>query len=173
MAELNRSVTVQLTADDYAAANKLVVLDSYRRKIGLLLLVVAPFAAVFLVYAAGYDLGGFANATRFIAPFALAAMIVVVLLRYFVFAPRTARSTYRKQKTLHYPYTFSWSETGLKAAGAGGEWAVPWSDYLKLVENGETIVFFLSPRLFQMLPKRALDDGQIADIRQCAASLRR
>jgi hypothetical protein len=173
MAEVNRSVTVTITADDYAVANKLFVLKSFKRVIVVLLLVVALYAAVLLAHATGYALGGFGDAIRYLTPFALAGSIIVMLLTYFVVAPRRARSTYQKQKTLHYPYTFSWSEAGLKTTGASGEWTMPWSDYFKLVENNKTILFYQSPRMFQMLPKRVLDAGQIADILQCAVSLPR
>ena len=67
----------------------------------------------------------------------------------------------------------SWSEAGLKATGSHGEWTVPWGDYLKWAENSKVILLFQSPRLFQMLPKRFLDTEQVADLRRCAASVRR
>ena len=141
------------------------MLSSYKARGAILALVLlgACSAALLLAPDAGYVL----------VPAVPVVMIVVMLLKYFVVAPRTARATYRKQKSLHHPYTLSWSEAGLKTTGAGGEWTMPWTDYLKLAENGETILFYQSPRLFNMLPKRALNEGQIADILQCAASLRR
>ena len=95
------------------------------------------------------------------------------MVSYFFLAPHYARSNYRKQKTLHYPVTISWSQAGLKSASSNGEWTVPWGDYLKWAENAKVILLFQAPRLFQMLPKRFFDAEQVADLRRCAASVRR
>ena len=175
MADVNRSVTVTLTADDYAVANKLFMLDAFRQPsaIALPLLLAVVYAALRLAPAVGDALGEIGSMLEDIVPAVLAVIIGFRLLNYFLLAPRTARATYQKQKTLHYPCTFSWSESGLKTTSTRGEWNTPWSDFFKLVENSQTILLYQSPKLFQMLPKRALEQGQIADILQCAASLRR
>jgi hypothetical protein len=48
---------------------------------------------------------------------------------------------------------------------------VAWNDYLKWDENEQIFILYQAPRLFNMVPKRALSPDQIVDIRQCAARI--
>jgi multidrug efflux pump subunit AcrB len=175
MTETNRSVTVTLSADDYAIANKLFVLNSAKTPavLATLALLVILYVLLLIAPSAGYALGELGQLVRDIALAILILAVAISLLNYLFLAPYAARSTYQKQKTLHYPVTFSWSEAGLKATGSNGEWTVPWGDYLKLAENAQIILFYQSPRLFQMLPKRVLEAEQVTDLLRCAASVRR
>ena len=100
-----------------------------------------------------------------------AAVVVLMIANYFLLVPISTRRTYRKHKALHRPYTYSWSETGLTVTSTGGEWHVPWNDYLKWDENAQIFILYQAPRLFNMVPKRALSPEQIVDIRQCAARI--
>jgi hypothetical protein len=100
-----------------------------------------------------------------------AAVVVFMIANYFWLIPITTRRTYRKHKALHRPCTLSWSESGLTVTGDSGEWKISWSDYLKWAENAEIFVLYQAPRLFNMLPKRALTPEQIADFRQCAGRI--
>jgi YcxB-like protein len=94
-----------------------------------------------------------------------------LVANYFLFVPVTTRRTYGKHKTLHYPCTYSWSETGLTFTSTRGEWTLGWSDYLKWDENAQIFMLYQAPRLFNMVPKRALTPEQITDIRQCASRI--
>ena len=89
------------------------------------------------------------------------AVVALLIANYFLFVPISTRRTYRKHKALHRPYTYSWSETGLAITSSSGEWHVAWSDYLKWDENALVFILYQAPRLFNILPKRALTPEQI------------
>ena len=85
--------------------------------------------------------------------------------------PISTRNTYREHKTMHRPYTYAWSETELAITSASGEWHLAWGDFLKWNEDAQVFVLYQAPRLFNILPKRALTAEQIVDIRQCAGRI--
>jgi len=99
------------------------------------------------------------------------AIVVLMIAIYFLFVPISTRRTYRKHKALHRPYTYSWSEAGLAITSSSGQWHVAWSDYLKWTENAQVFILYQAPRLFNILPKRALTPEQVVDLRQCAARI--
>ncbi|ETR75861.1 hypothetical protein X566_18895 [Afipia sp. P52-10] len=170
----DRSITIALTADDYATANKLFVLNSLRSPAAVVGWVLFALAGVIFL---GLSLGEHRPQDKAVyggvAASCLVLLVALPLLNYFVLAPLYARRTYAKQKTLHYPIIFSWSEAGLKTENENGSWTVAWTDYLKWSENSQVILLYQAPRLFQMLPKRVLTVEQQADIRRCAVSVRR
>ncbi len=47
---------------------------------------------------------------------------------------------------------------------------IPWSDFLKWADNDRVFLLFQGPRLFNMLPKRALTAAQIDDLRRILAA---
>jgi hypothetical protein len=166
---MNRSVSLTLTADDYVAANRLHLLGYLRKRTALVnytMLVLAYFVWVAAAYLGQWGAMGW---LAFNACFA--AVPVCIIASYFLSIPITTRKTYRDHKTIHRPYTYSWSETGLAVASANGEWNLAWSDYLKWDENAQVFILYQAPRLFNILPKRALTAEQIVDIRQCAGHI--
>jgi hypothetical protein len=170
-ADTNRSVSFTLTAEDYAVANQLYVLKSYKGGVGIIVL--AGILLLFGRFFGSGDAGG--GSYAWLAPFFYGAAIVLLALpfvSYFLLAPRSARKIYRQQKSLQQPLTFSWSPAGLKVTSEAGEWLTPWDHYLRRAENDEILLFYQSPRLFQMLPKRALTPEQVADLRECAIGVK-
>jgi len=166
---MNRSVSLTLTADDYVAANQLHLRDSLRRPSGLACFALPVLAYVILMTIAYLQRW---ETAQVVAVNAGAAFFVAfIVANYFVFTPVTTRRNYGKQKTLHRPYTYAWSETGLRISNDSGEWHVAWSDYLRWREDARIFVFYQGPRLFNMLPKRVLTPEQVADISQCAGSI--
>ncbi|MDR6869679.1 hypothetical protein J2Y55_000672 [Bosea sp. BE125] len=166
-ADMNRSVSFTLTADDYVAANKLHVLNFYRDRFRLAVIAAGVLLYVLFIvsdYASGWSFGTFAGIVHLFAFF----LLLMPFLSYFLFAPDIARKTFRKQKSLQQPLTWSWSEAGLKVTSDGGEWLTPWDHYLKRAENAEIFLFYQAPRLFQMVPKRVLTPEQLAELRGCA-----
>jgi len=164
---LNRSITLQLTADDYAVANQLHVLSHYRRPVTVVLVILWMAIVAGLIGV----LGSWAEAVRtlpYILVLAVVGFAALMLMNYYVVAPMSARRIFPKQKTLHAPLTFSWSEAGLKTENLSGTWEIAWSDYLRFRENASVMLFYQAPRLFQMLPKRVLTAEQINDLREYA-----
>jgi hypothetical protein len=165
---MNRSVSLSLTADDCAAANKLQVIDSCRspRFLVALALPLALLASALVFYR---NSGVLPLVYAFAG--AYVAIVALLVVNYFLVAPISARRSYRKHKALHYQYTYSWSETGLMLVHPRGESRMVWSDYLKWRENEQVFLFYHGPRIFNILPKRVLTPEQIADVRQCAAHI--
>jgi hypothetical protein len=166
---MNRSVSLTLTADDYIAANRLHFLKCLRSRGALAALAMLVLAYLVWMTIAHIDRWGTIGVIALNA--CLAAVVVWMVAHYFLLVPVSTRRTYSKHKTLHRPYTYSWSETGLTITGTGGEWHLAWNDYLKWDENAEIFILYQAPRLFNMVPKRALSPEQIVDIRECAARI--
>ena len=166
---MNRSISLTLTAEDYVAANRLHCLNCFRRRgaIAVLVMFVLPYAVWMAI--ARLDQWPATGVIALNAGFA--AVVVFMIANYFLLVPIATRRTYRKHKALHRPYTFSWSESGLKITSESGEWHVAWSDYLKWDENALIFILYQAPRLFNILPKRALTPEQIVDLRQCATRI--
>ena len=166
---MDRSVSLTLTAEDYVAANRLHYLKclwSWHVLAAFAMLVVAYLIWMWIAH---IDRWGAIGVIALNAGFA--GVVVLMIANYFLFVPITTRRTYRKQKTLHRPYTYSWSETGLTVTSTSGEWQVAWGDYLKWAEDAQVFVLYQAPRLFNMVPKRALSPEQIVDIRQSASRI--
>jgi len=165
---MNRSVSLTLTADDYVAANRLHFLQHLRTRWRAIVAFTIWFAAYLIWMWVAYNDGW--NATAMIATSAcfVAFPLILMVAKYFLFIPISTRRTFQKQKTLHQPCIYSWSEAGLTLANESGEWRVAWSDYLKWREDGRIFMFYQAPRLFNMVPKRALTPEQVTDLRQCA-----
>jgi len=166
---MDRSVSLTLTTEDYLAANRLHTLKCLRSRVALVnfsLLVVAYVVWMTIAY---FDRWG--TIAVIVVNACFAAVVVLLVADYYLMAPIRTRRIYRKHKALHRPYTFSWSENGLTITGTSGEWQVAWSDYLKWAENAQVFILYQAPRLFNIVPKRALAPEQIADLRQCAARI--
>jgi len=99
------------------------------------------------------------------------AVVLFMIANYFLLIPNATRRTYQAHKLLQRPCTFSWSENGLMVKSDSGDCRLAWSDYLKWAENAQIFLLYQAPRLFNILPKRALTPEQIADIRQCASRI--
>jgi hypothetical protein len=166
---MNRSVSLTLTADDYVAANQLHCLKCFRTWSALVVLAMLVLAYVIWMTIAHIDRWGTIGVIALNGAFA--AVVIFLIANYFLFIPISTRRTYRKHKALHRPYTYSWSETGLAITSSSGEWHVAWSDYLKWDENALVFILYQAPRLFNILPKRALTPEQIVDLGQCAARI--
>lgn len=166
--DLNRSVTLTLTADDYVAANRLFMLKYATSRWPLIswlgfvaLLLGMLFVPALQMHDAPY------------APLVYIGFAVVIALpfyQYFVGAAVFARRAYAAQKTLQHPMTVSWSADGFRSTAQQGDWNNAWSDYLKWAEDDKVILLFQGPRVFNMLPKRVLTPAQVDDIRQVLAA---
>ena len=114
---MSRSVLLSLNADDCAAANKLHVAASCRspRFLGALALPLALLTtAQFFHWNPGVTTLLYAFSGAYVA------IVALLVVNYFLVAPISARRSYRKHKGLHYPLTYSWSETGLTLVTARG-----------------------------------------------------
>ena len=164
MNDLNRSVTLTLTADDYVAANKLFILKYATSRWPLIswLGFAALLLGMFFVPALQMHDAPFAP----VVYIGFAVVIALPFFQYFVGAAIFARKAYAAQKTLQHPMTVSWSAEGFRSIAQQGDWNIPWGDYLKWAEDDKVILLYQGARVFNMLPKRVLTTAQVDDIRQ-------
>lgn len=160
---MNRSVSLTITVEDYVTANRLHSLKSSRTTLVGWILAYVVWMAIAL------DDWRAINVIVLNACFA--AVTLCMLAYYFLWIPNATGRTYRKHRELQRPHVYSWSESGLTVQSDRGEWRLAWSDCLKWTENAQVMIFYQAPRLFIMLPKRALTPEQIADVRQCASRI--
>src|SRR5713226_8076234 len=147
---MNQVVSLTLTADDYVAANRLHIRSCYRSRRALAGFALAALGYLIFLAIAYLDRWGTAELVALNA--GAAAFVALWMASYFLYVPIATRRTFRNHKTLHHPYTYSWSETGFTVANVSGEWRVAWSDYLKWREDAQVFIFYQAPRLFNMVP---------------------
>lgn len=168
--DLQRSVTVTISADDYANANrrhsykynlKPVSVIFYLMALGLFLwLLSRPHTATIVGLPNDFFIGAFGG------------ILLLPFVIYFVVAPMMARRTYKKQKTLQQPFELSWSEKGFRTSNDNGDWQVKWTDFYDWDENDKLFLFYQSPRLFNIVPKRVFTPAQIDDLRSVVTEAR-
>jgi hypothetical protein len=100
-----------------------------------------------------------------IVPFAIVGIPFVIV---HVFGRRTARKTYREQKTLHKPVHLSWSENGVRFSSDFGEARLQWTDFLIARQDRHCILLYESRRLYRLIPTRILTEDQLRELQSFA-----
>ena len=157
-----------LTADDMVAAGWLYARSSFSRP-----RVWISFAAlwiIFIVFLVQFA-GGASNPARTIGLSLLPFAVVIGLS--LVMTPIAARRNYARQRSLRGDLTLSWSEAGLHTVSEYGTFEIPWSHFVRSVENDKLIMLFESDRLYRPIPKRLLSAEQQADLRATIAAIGR
>lgn len=98
------------------------------------------------------------------------AFIFVLIWLVSLAVPRlrawsVTRHVWKRQPTLHEEVTFEILPEGLRSSTARGEWLQRWSDFIELRENDDVLLLYLGPNLMAILPKRALSEAELAEIR--------
>jgi hypothetical protein len=145
----NRSVTFQLEADDYIAANRLHTRALFRRPLVLAWFAVIVLASAVFIYFSWVRPPE--TPLDFVVTLVVMCAIAAPLLSYLLYLPYKTRKVFREQKNLHYPLTVSWSADGFKTENQHGCATTPWDDFFKW---------------FHMLPKRVLSEAQLTDMRR-------
>ncbi|MBM7048881.1 YcxB family protein [Rhizobium lusitanum] len=110
-----------------------------------------------------------------ILSFAILAPVAITgipFLIVYTFGGRTARRTFREQKTLQKPLHFSWTESGVHLWSDFGEARLQWSDFLKARQDRHCILLYESQRLYRIIPKRVLTNDQIRELQALALKVR-
>jgi hypothetical protein len=161
----DRSITYQPEPADYVAANKLHQRIRYRRPWFIIFGACVTLAyLVFLVMIWDEPSSPF---PALVVHAAFLYFILSPLVGYFFIGPRQARKLFREHKSLHYPLTLRWSESGLEVQNQQGQATFPWSDLFRWSEDKNILLFYHSSRLFHMLPRRVVSDQQIDDLYRC------
>ncbi len=83
-----------------------------------------------------------------------------------ILGPIVIRRRFRQDKLLRQAATASWDEDAYEVEQPGIYNRIPWGDYSKWREDRHLFMFFRSDYSYQVLPKRALTEEQIEDIRR-------
>ncbi|WP_332712431.1 YcxB family protein [Pelagibacterium mangrovi] len=153
-------VRFTLTAEDYANALRLHMRRYWVTRWGPKLFMLVVFVGAILAMV----LTGFDELWTSMAIGGMIGAVILPLLAYFVFLPRQARKVYAQQKTLHQPVEASWDEAGYTASTETVTSVVVWTDYYGWSLDDRMVLFMQSQVLFQMLPRQALTDAQLADL---------
>lgn len=149
---------VQLTVDDYLAANYLHARWTRARWIRAGLIVAALIA--FSAWQAPGDPVRFG--AIMIGIYAAFMILVVVLTRYW-YMPRTARRIFAQTKSLQRPYRWSWNAEQLNYSSDLANAIVPWGDLVKWREGDQIFLIYPSNLMFYVFPKRAFQDAAAVD----------
>lgn len=165
---VDRSVTLTLTPDDFVRASQLSMIRWYKKP------------GIWWRYAAVGILMGLAviglldgqlppNPMVFIV-IVMAALYIRLVLAYFFFVPATARKRFSQSKAFLGPIVYSWSEQEIQFFGELGSARLPWKDMADHAENDAMLLFYPTPRVIYIVPKRFLTRRQIADLINCASA---
>jgi len=118
---------------------------------GLLLLAVRPNAETI---------------ANLVPAFAMTALLAI----FFWACPRwVARNQYLKQPGARGPKTVLVDAAGVHSRWNGGSSDVEWKNFIRHLESKRQFLLYLSPYLFQIVPKRALTPEQLAEFRTLLA----
>lgn len=160
------SVSITITAEDYANALRLRTRRYWFRSTHIKVFVVAVVAACALNIAiAGFDsVAGSLAGGAMIGLVGLVGLTAWLPLAYFVFLPRQARKIYDQQKTMQHPVEASWSSDAYSASTPVTASTVPWGEYYGWCADETIILLMHSPVMFQMIPRHALTPAQQTDL---------
>ena len=157
--------TLTLTLDDYAAAQRLFCRTRRWPQVLRAALVVA--IAAFLAWLVpDFIADGFTGDDLLLL--FLAAYICFLLWMFYAERwgrPLGTRKTFRQQKALQSQLTMGWSIDGYTIESERGRWVSPWSDYLAWAEDKDVLIALQTARMFNLIPKRALEAGDLDEIR--------
>jgi hypothetical protein len=154
-----QSVTFELTADDQVAGAKLSALRVFKRPFRPMTIVLIACVALMAVATIYGEVRSGAPSMAALLPFA--PLAAFGLLVYFVTAPAAARHNFRHNKMLHHPIVLSWDATGLGFSSNDNRSRVLWPDLYRVMQNGKVMLFFISPQMMFIVPKRVLTADQI------------
>ena len=85
-------------------------------------------------------------------------------------SPLVIRRRFKQDKLVRKPVSAGWDEEAYEAEQPGVHNRIAWRDYMKIREDRHLFLFFISDYSYQILPKRALTQEQIADLQRVLAA---
>jgi hypothetical protein len=102
---------------------------------------------------------------------AVAGLLLVagILALRYALLPGQALRAFRQNKTIHAPYSYSWSDEGISWESESASARVSWGDLYRWAEGRSAFLFAVSERGVHFVPHRALSEAESADLRATAA----
>lgn len=159
-------IRFNLTADDYAAANRLHLTRAfYRNKLLRLAAIMGLLYAALIFFILGQWTWLYAAIAAGSGAVAAAIIMLCIAATNHILIPRRARRVYAQQKSLHDEFEFSWDEAGFDLSTHSARSRHLWADFRHWAEGPDGFILYQSDALFNMLPKRAFSEEALADIR--------
>ena len=77
-----------------------------------------------------------------------------------IFFPKRVKKIYQQQKSLQVPTTVIISENEIKLNNELGNEVIPWTNFIKWMENDKVLLLFHSDIVFNFFPKRDIPDEE-------------
>jgi len=159
-------VTYTYTVDDFIAAQRLHAWQSYVSVKGLraLLILWAIYFGLAMLLTNLWPVSHpaiLAVATGAVT-IAVAAGITGVNA---LLTPRRSRRLYQQQRALHEPFELRWSGESFELSSGSGSGRHPWNHFVKAVEDRHSLMLYQSDLLYNLVPKRVVDETSLASMR--------
>ncbi len=92
-------------------------------------------------------------------------LIVLLALVYYVFLPWQSRRHYRETSAFADEISVEWDAEKFRLGGARGNMALAWSDFYRWTDNDSLLLLYQSHILYHVVPKSALTQEQIGELR--------
>ena len=125
--------------------------------------VIGVLLIALFIWGVWYSLFSLTNPSLYWTRYVMPGLFIYLVLSFAVYRPYRWNQIYRKQKSLSRDVRLTVVPEGLRFADENGDSLVPWSDYTDWKENNSIFLLFLSPVLFQAIPKRAFQDSSAVD----------
>jgi len=167
---MNRKVTFKLNQLDLRRAGRLHVFSAMRDPRTVIRVSVIWAAAIAVLvgflYLAAMPWPELLENLPLFALIMAAATFGVAFVFPLALGPIVIRRRFRQDKLLRQAATASWDEHAYQVEQPGIYNRILWGDYSKWREDRHLFMFFRSDYSYQVLPKRALTQEQIEDIRR-------
>jgi len=148
---------IELTADDYVAANFLSTRWTRARwlRVGLI--------ALLLIVVVLWKLQSDPLRAAFIVVGYIATLSLMLLVARYVYLPWRARRVFTQTKALQRPYLWSWDEEQLSYKTDLATGIVPWTNLASWRESETMFALYASTIAFFLFPKRAFPNPAAID----------
>jgi hypothetical protein len=169
---MERSVEIELSADDLAHSFKLQFVTFLRSRRGLIRLGVLALV-VSVAFGALIWNGSTSNAVAILTFTLLSPLMVIAGPAAIVWlaAPRSSRRVFSQQASLRRSYHLTWDNEHYRTASESGNAVIAWRDFFRAERDDELITLYESQALRRLIPIRFLSPEQRADIERMIAPL--
>ena len=152
---------------DLIEANKFCLQSELRTRGNLLFFicgaVLFALLALHVASEAEFGLGGLAAAAAGVITWIIAVCLILGIMRLRL--PRRTRQQFRQQRSLYCEVQLTWSEQGITFAAENAHSRHAWDEFVKWAESNALFILFYTDRLFTFVPKRALSDSEVNELR--------
>lgn len=151
---------------DLIEANKLWLKTEVRTRGNLLFFasgaVLFALVALHAASAAGFGRDALAAAAGVIT-WVIAVCLILGIMRLWL--PRRIRRQFRQQRSLRNEVQLTWSEQGITFEAENGHSRHAWDEFGRWAESKAIFILFYTDRLFTFVPKRALSESDVNELR--------